>query len=75
MSRPSLPITEAEARRPDPAVEAAALALVKAMAEAGLAGEFLDITAVLTPREGGVCRRVRAGISVVIGDPEEFEDA
>lgn len=62
MSRPSLPITEAEARRPDPTVEAAALALVTAVAEAGLADEFLDVTAVLTPREGGVCRRVRAGI-------------
>lgn len=72
MSR-TLPITEAEARRPDPAVEAAALALIKAMAEAGLDEDFIDITAVLTPRAGGVCRRVRAGISVVIDDPEEFE--
>ncbi|QCO19532.1 hypothetical protein D3869_30290 (plasmid) [Azospirillum brasilense] len=56
MSRRSLSITEAEAGRPHPAVEAAALALIRAIAEAGLSGKFLDITTVLTPREGGVCR-------------------
>lgn len=45
------------------------------MAEADLSGEFLDLTVLPAPREGGACRQVRAGISVVIGDPEEFENA
>lgn len=39
MSRPSLPMTEAEARRPDPAVETAAVALVKRQITPGHAGK------------------------------------